>query len=384
MKHNPLDLIKSRFEKSKRSEQLELLRACASDNSEESHAALTAMAAVLSLVVEQVLPILDSSSIIFRDWKYNPDVDTVFPLELFVDAGLNTVRVWSQQTGGGLPTSEVRGVEGFKFSPYLLNSAASAKKKVIKNATVDFVALLINRMLQEILQGRELNAWGTIMAAAGGATTNNLPGGPLQTITATTPDIFQVHDFNRLKTAIARLHNSWVGGTPAPGSIGRRGLTDMFLSPEMMEQIRSWAYQPMNTRGVPNSDESTAVALPDAIRTAIWGNSNVPEIFGVKLHELNEFGVGQRYNTLFDTFYSAAGGTFDGATQEIILGLDLSVDAFIRPIASKEDLDIDTSPTFQVRVDDQFPTRQETVGWYGKQEEAYVVLDRKTSYGIIV
>lgn len=383
MTKDTLKIIESKFGQDGRKAQLEILRACASDNKNESFAAQEALAAVMALVVEQVLPILDSSAIVFRDWSYDPKDKPTFPIEQFVDAGINTVRVWTQQTSGGLATSEVRAAEEWPFSTYVINSAVSAKKKVIKHANINFVASIVNRMVQEILRDRELNAWNNILAAAGGATTNNLPGGPLQTIDATTADIFQVHDFNRLKTAVARLHNSWVGGTPA--TIGRRrGLTDMFLSPEMMEQIRSWSYQPMNTRGVPNSDESTAVALPDNIRNQIWGLGDVPNIFGVNLHELNEFGVGQTYNTLFDTYYSAAGGAFDGATQEVVLGIDLSVPAFIRPVATDDTVDIDTASTVQVKVDDQFLAREEKVGWYTKLEEGYVILDKKTFYSVIV
>jgi hypothetical protein len=360
-------------------ENIELFKLVASKDKAVSMEAQEALAKVIAPVIEQVLPLLASSKALYVDFPYDAESNPTLPLEMFDNDNINTVRVWAQQTAGGLATSEIKPVGEYKFDTYRLDSAVSAAKKVAKDGQVNILAKMVERMTQEILRNQELTAWNVLMKAAGEALDD---AGAAQTMLATTADVFQLDDFNRLKTKIARLHNAWNDGTPAV--IGRKGLTDLFVSPEMMEQVRSWAYQPMNTRGVPDSAESTVIPLPDAIRTEIYRNAGLPSIYGIVLHELNEFGVNKAYNTLFDTYYSAAGGTFATSTQEVLLGVDLSIDAFIRPIATTVLEDIDVASTVTTMVDDQWSNREEKFGFYTKLQEGRVVLDTKAFFSLIV
>jgi hypothetical protein len=368
--------MKLNFKPSK--EKIDLLKQAGSTNSEESLAAMEALAAAFGPVIEQVLPIYASSALIYQDWSFDPNGNPTIPLDMFEDDGINTVRVWSQQTRGGLATSEVKPKGDYKFDTYRLDSAASIAKRVAREGNVSYVSKALERMAQELLRNQELNAWNVLLSAMASALG---PDGNPQVMSATTAGVFQVDDFNRLLTKIDRLHESWVGGTPAT-TFGSKSMTDLFLSPELMEQIRAWAYNPMNTRGVPNSDESTAVPLPDAVRTEIYGKAGIASVFGVNLHKLNEFGVGQAYNTLFDNYYSGT-PSFNGSSQQIALALNLNSDAFIRPVATYH-TDIDVSSTVQTLVDDQFKARDEKVGWYTKLEEGRLVLDKKAMYTIIV
>lgn len=359
-------------------EKIDLLKQAGSTNKEESLAAMEALAAAFGPIIEQVLPIYASSALIYQDWNFDPNSNPTIPLDMFEDDGINTVRVWSQQTRGGLATSEIKPKGEYKFDTYRLDSAASIAKRVAREGNVSYVSKALERMAQEILRNQELNAWNVLMAAAGSALG---PDGNPQVMSSTTADVFQVDDFNRLFTKVDRLHTSWVDGTPAT-TFGSKGMTDMFLSPELMEQIRGWAYNPMNTRGVPDSTESTALGLPDSIRAEIYGKAGLPSVFGVNLHKLLEFGDAKAYNVLFDNYYSGT-PTFDSATQQIALALNLSMDSFIRPVASYH-TDVDVSSTVQTLVDDQFVARDEKVGWYTKLEEGRLVLDKKAIYAIIV
>ena len=373
-----MNKIKEYFKPTK--ETIEIFKAVASNDKTKSLQAQEAIASVIGPVIEQVLPILASSAQIFTDFRYDPATNPTLPLDMFEDAGINTVRIWSQATPGGAPSSEVKPVGDYKFDSYRLLSAVSAKKKTARDGQVDMLAKMVERMTQEILRDQELNRWAVLLKAAAEATLSN---GDSQLIAATAAGVLQLDDFNRLKTAITRLHDSWTGGTPA--TIGRKGLTDLYLSPEMMEQIRGFAYQPMNTRGVPDSAESTALGLPDAVRTEIYRSAGAPSIFGVTLHELLEFGVAKAYTVLFDTYYTGTSPTtFANATEELVLGLDLSVDAFIRPVASEVQDELDVASTVQTLVDDQWIARDEKFGFYTKIEEGAVVLDKKATYGLKV
>ena len=107
--------------------------------------------------------------------------------------------------------------------------------------------------------------------------------------------------------------------------------------------------------------------------------------------EINELGVGYKYNDLFAYFagsnsYPAfpstgTGTTFTSASEEIILGLDLvSSQSLIRPVA----VDAENGSEFRVTPDDQFLVRAGKVGFYGALEEGRLILDERVLTGCIV
>ena len=128
-----------------------------------------------------------------------------------------------------------------------------------------------------------------MLKALANATTNSTG----HVLSATTENVFQIHDMNRLLTLNKRINESFDNGTP--DTAYSNGVTDLFVSPEIMEQVRAFAYQPMNTRTGPgnaaNTDKGTAgIALPDNLREGIYRAAGLPEIYGVALNELLELG----------------------------------------------------------------------------------------------
>jgi hypothetical protein len=160
----------------------------------------------------------------------------------------------------------------------------------------------------------------------------------------------------------------------------------MFFSPEMMEQIRGFAFQPMNTRaGSLTTSGATSLALPDSIREEVFRNAGAAEIYGVTLHQMLEFGVSQPYNTLFanaimGSILGPAGGGFATGTDEVAVAVDLTREAVIRPVATNSE----TGGQVTVQVDDQFTKRSGKIGWFSKVEEGRVVLDSRVLTGIAV
>jgi len=246
-------------------------------------------------------------------------------------------------------------------------------KKFARKARLDVVSRTITKMLQEVLVKQERNQWSIALKALAEASTD----GSTHVIAATTSNLFQLDDLNRLFTKIRRINVSFDGGTPA--GFSSRGLTDLFVSPEIMEEVRSFAYEPMNTRAVPNTDESTAVPLPDSLRQQIYENAGASEIYGVMLHEVLEFGVNKVYNNLFDDFYSGT-PTFDGVNDEILIGVDKGREACIKLVATNAD----TGDTFVAEPDDQFLSRSEKIGWFGATSQGNVVVDSRALVGVIV
>ena len=359
-------------------EQVELVRAMGSKDAGDAREAQEAFAAFLGPVVQQVLLQAGSAGAIFSDAPFDEDDSPSFPLDLYYGESENHVTVWSQSIAGGLPSSHIAGMQELKIATYRLDSAVNWLKKYARRARLDVVSKAIERMAQEILIKQERNAWAVILKALGEAST----GGNAHTIAATTKDVLQVDDFNKLMTRIKRLNESFANGTPDVAY--SNGITDLYLSPEMMQQVRSWAYQPMNTRGVPDSNESTALALPDNVREGIYRQAGLQEIFGVNLVELNEFGVSKKYNTLFDAYdtgnISPDGGAFATAGEEILVGVDNSKGAFIRPVAQQHE----SGGQFVTFADDQWSVRSEKVGFYGFLEEGRVCIDSRAVVGIVV
>jgi hypothetical protein len=203
-----------------------------------------------------------------------------------------------------------------------------------------------------------------------------------------------IDDLNKLFTKMKRVNSSWSGGTPAGA---RKALTDLLVSPEVVEQIRSMAYNPVSTVGAAGAASAitdgaggAGIAATDAVRNSVFGQSGLTEFFGVAIMEVLELGVGKRFNDVFDTVAGTtdyldhssivASSPFAGATEEIIVGLDRSRDAMIRAIA----VDSETGSQFNLVADDQFSNRQQRIGYYGALEEGRMVLDNRALVGLIM
>lgn len=366
-----------RIEFKKDEEKVALLKAIASSNPQESLAAQTSLAAFVGPIVQSVIQTMAISTLIYRDFTYNFDTEPSIPLDLFDGNKEGLIDIWSSTVAGGLATNLIHGMSDFRFMTYDLNSAVSMLKKYARDARVDVIAKALERMAQELLIKQEYNAFNVLLSALANSQEN---AGKAHLLDATTGDVFQVDDLNRLLTLSKRLRSSWTGGTPAT-KVGS-GVTDILVSPEIVEQIRSFSYQPMNTRAVPNTDESTALGLPDAVRTRFFDSAGIPEIWGIGVHEVFELGVAKPYTALFDALYTAGSGEpgFDAAADDLVLGFDLSTDFAVRAISTAPD----SSSTVNVLVDDQFVNRSRKWGWYAEMTEGRIVTDVRSCVGLVV
>jgi hypothetical protein len=390
--------MKIQFEKNP--EQIELIRALASENKTVAMQAQEAFAAFISQVVLQVLMQASTATLLYRDIEFDEDDAPSIPLDLYYGQTEGTISVWSQTVGGGLPTNFVQGLQEMKVNTYRLDSSIAMEKRYVRRARLDVVAAGLERMANELLVKQERNAWAVVLKALADAqsTVSTVSGGssPQKHVIRTgTNNVFQVDDMNKLWTLVRRINAAYTGGTPS--NLQVRGLTDVFVSPEVKEQIRGFAYQPMNTRNATaNSNQYGVVALPDTVREEIFRSAGTNEIFGVTIHEMLELGLGRKYNNLFGAFangasYSSiadtslsAGSTtntanFDPTADQLIIGIDSTRNAFLRPVA------IQSESRGQVRVlpDDQYLARSSKVGFYSFVEEGRVVTDARAVVGLV-
>jgi hypothetical protein len=242
-------------------------------------------------------------------------------------------------------------------------------------------------MAQEVLLKQEKTSATMIMTALANASTNS----EQHVIRSAQANRFLLSDLNKLFTKAKRINTAWNGGTPADRR--GRGITDIMVSPEIVEEIRGLAYNPVNTKGGDGAAAGNAagIAGTDSMRDAVFNSAGIPEFYGVSIQEYNEMGAGQKWNTVFDTAagtttyadHYTAGGTaavFDGAAEEIIVGVDLSRESMIRAVAT----DSDSGEEFSLVADDQFATRQSKIGYYGSLEEGRMIIDDRVLLGLIV
>ena len=352
-------------------EQVELIKALGSKNRLVAAEASEAFAAFLGPVIQRVILQAGTASQIYTDAPFDENDSPSYPLDLYYQELNNGyVSVYSQTLAGGLPSAQdVSAIQEVKIATYRLDSAVSINKRYARQARLDIIAKLVERMSQEVLIKQERNAWAVILKALGEASTTPSGGAALKHyIAAGVAGQFKLDDLNKLMTRVKRINESWAGGTASdPYSTG---LTDLYVSPEIKEKIRAFAYNPLNTVGgirtVTSSGASeSAIALPDGMREEIYRNAGMQEIYGVNIIELIELGLDKKYNVLFDSYISETatlGGTaFSPGNYQILVGVDNTKGALIRAVSTSSE----TGSQFNVQPDDQFLQRTDKAGFYG-------------------
>jgi hypothetical protein len=365
-------------------EQVELIKAMASKNRDVAYEAQTALAEFIGPVLAEVVNTAPTVSNMFTSLQFNSDESPSIPLDLYHDiTDEDYIQVWSQSVPGGLPTNQVAPSQSeLKFTTYTLDSALSFDKRYASRSRLDVVSKTFTRMAQEILLKQEKTSATMIMTALAKAKTNSETENHV--IRSAQANRFLLSDLNKLFTLAKRINTSWTGGTPAERR--GRGITDLLVSPEIVEEIRGLAYNPINTKG-----ENTDIAGTDSMRDAIFNSAGIPEFYGISIQEYNEMGVGQKWNTTFDvaagdTTYDAhytsnsAASAFDASTEEILVGVDLSRESMIRAVAT----DSESGDELSLVSDDQFVTRQSKIGYYGSLEEGRMIIDDRVLLGLIV
>lgn len=364
-------------------EQIELIKAMGSKNPTVAREATEAVANFLGPVIKQVLKTAGTAAQIYKDIEYDEDADPSIPLDLFYQEGTGYVQVWSQQQAGGMPTSQVEGVKEVKFGSYRLDSAVSWNKKYARKSRLDVISKSIEKMIQEVLIKQERNGWAVILKALAEASTKTVNGGVLRHgIASATANVFGLDELNKLMIRIKRINESFSGNTPvAPYSYG---ITDLYVSPEIKGQVRAFTYNPVDT-----SANNTKQFLPEDLRLEIYRTAGLQSIYGVNLVELIELGNGQKYNTLFGNFVQAStfpgsnSGFWQTSADEILVGIDNTRGAFLRPLARQSE----SGGTFTVLPDGQFDmygSRVEKVGLYGFLEESRLCIDARAIVGVAV
>ena len=374
-------------------EQVELVKAMASKNRDVAYEAQVALAEFIGPVLAKVINQAPTLSNLFSNFSFSADESPSIPMDLYYDiTDEDYVTVWSQAVPGGLPTNTVTPIGGeMKFTTYRLDSAVDFDKRYAQRSRMDVVSKSFTRVAQEVLLKQERNSASLILGALSEASTK----GRNHVISSLNSGRLILDDFNALLTLGKRINTAWTGGTPE-GGIGGRGVTDLIVSPEIVQGLREMAYNPINTRGKVGTAAEAAIPATDSMREAIYSNGGIPEFYGISIMELQEMGKGQRFNKLYQALSSgqtngfgqghgtgsdrAGSGVFDDNDDELVIGLDKRVESMLRAVAT----DSETGSEFSLVADDQYTVRQSKIGYYGSLEEGRMILDNRALFGLVV
>jgi len=318
-------------------EQIALLRATASDNMDEAIAAQRALAAALTEPLRQGIFDEDNLGGIYERMVLAPGAQANFQLD-FVKPGeedINFTAVTLPKQGR-IPERHVEGdelwVPTFRISnsiDWSLRYARDARFDIVKRA-LDVYRMGFTRKINE-------DGWHTLLAAADarGLVVND--------------PVAQNGQFT--KELISKMLTAMTRNAGGNGQAGK--LTDVYLSMEAVEDIRAW-----------DITEVDMFTRKEILQNA---GTNLLNIYGVTLHPMTEYGVGQEYQLYLTGILGRAVGAVDPGDAEFAVGLDLSTnDSFVQPI--RQELQTFEDPALH---------RQQRAGFYGWLEHGYAVLDNR-------
>ena len=370
-------------------EQIELIQAMGSKNRDTAYEAQVALAEFIGPVINEVINQAPTVSNLFTPLQFNADDNPSIPLDIYYDVSdEDYINVYSTHAPGGLPQNQVTPTHSeMKIATYKLDTAISFDKKYASRSRLDVVSKTFTRAAQEILLKQERTSANLMLGALSSASTV-IDGTTYQhLVTSAQAGRFLLDDLNTMLTRAKRIRPSWAGGTPAAGNAG---LTDILVSPEVVGDLREMAYNPINTRegdGTAASAANVGVSAPDSVRAAMYTSAGIPEFYGVNVMELHELGASRKFTKIFgalsptsDNNPNTANSNTFASTDDLVIGIDRSRDAFVKAIA----VDGETGSEFNLVADDQYSIRQAKVGWFGSIEEGRTILDDRAIVGIDV
>ena len=360
-------------------EQVELVKAMASRNRDVAYEAQAALAEFMSPVLAEVVNQAPTLSNLFSSFSFNADSNPSLPLDLYYDVTADDyIKVYSTTVPGGLPTNQVLPTASeLKFTTYRLDSAVSFDRRYAAQSRLDVVGKSFTRVAQEVLLKQESTSANLVLGSLADAETNGQAHVKDQE-NATLG--FTLADFNSLITLAKRINTAWTGGTPE-GAI--KGISDLLVSPETMEDLRAMAYNPVNTNAGVTVNPGGVIAAPESYRSSVFTNGGSPELYGIGLMELNELGPNRKFCRLFEQFQASSSATSPvgfTSTDDLVVGIDRSRESLIRAVAT----DAESGAEFSLSADDQYSVRQQKIGYYGSLEEGRMVIDNRVLTGVVV
>jgi len=279
------------------------LKASGSLNPDESMKAMAEIAKALELPLRQ--GILDGNILgnIFETISLADGVSPEFPLDFLSPGTEKDFVAYTIPNHGYIPQRNIEG-DYVMIPMYEIGNAIDWLLKYARDARWDIVGRAMEVFRAGFTKKMNDDGWHTLLAAAVD-----------RNIVVLDSDAAAGQFTKRLVSLMKTVMRRNGGGNTT--SVTRGKLTDLYVSPEAMEDVRNW-----------NVDQ-----IDEVTRREIFvadGDNAINRIFGVNLHDLDELGEGQEYQLYASTDLSV---TLPGSDVELVVGLDLSKrDSFVMPV----------------------------------------------------
>ena len=235
-----------------------------------------------------------------EDFTTNPNV--MYPLDLLTPGQEKEYYAFTIPNHGHLPQRKVSS-DYLMVPTYRIGNVIDADLRYIEDANWPVISRMIEVMEAGVVKKMNDDGWSVLISA--GIDRNILTIDPNASAGQFTP---------RLVSLMKNFMRRNGGGNST--TLGRAKLTDLYVSPEALDDIRAW-----------NLDQ-----VADSVRANIYysaddGNETM-RVYNVDLHDLDELGEGQEYQQ----YFASNGGTMGAGDTEIVVGLDLQrQDSFVMP-----------------------------------------------------
>ena len=317
---------------------IELIKRSGSADKTEALNAQHELAIALELPLRKGVLVGDILDNIFQRLPMEPGVSVEFPLDLLSPGEENEHVAYTNPGHGRIPERAVEG-DYVMVPTYTVASSIDYLLRYAREARWDVVGRAMQVLEAGFVKKINDDGWHTLLAA-----------GVDRNILVYDADASAGQFTKRLVSLLKSVMRRNAGGNT--GSLNRGRLTDLWLSPEALEDIRNW--------GLDQVDELTR----REIYMAGDNDGVITRVFGVNLHDIDELGEGQEYQVFFT---DQLAGTLQSSDNELVVGLDLSSnDSFIMPM--KQEVQI---------FEDEALHRHQRAGFYGWAELGFAVLDNR-------
>jgi len=317
---------------------IDLLIKSNSNNKAEAYIAMEQIAKAIELPLRKGMLVGDITNGIFTKMTFEPGSSTEFPLDLLAPGEEIDFVAYTNPGHGRIPERAVEG-DYVSVPTYMIANAIDWLLRYAREARWDIVARATSVLEAGFVKKINDDAWHTLLSA-----------GVDRNILVYDADAAAGQFTKRLVSIMKSVMRRNAGGNSA--SLNRGKLTNMFLSPEALEDIRNW--------GVDQVDDTTRREIHLSS-----DDGSITRLFGVNLEALDELGENQEYQRYFT---GTLGGSLGPSSDvELVIGLDLSTnDSFVMPVKQEVTLYVD-----------EMMHRQGRAGLYGTAELGLAVLDNR-------
>ena len=317
-------------------EMKQLLRKSGSPNRGVALASQAELAKALEIPLRQGVMSGDILEGIFEAIDLEPGATPEFPLDWLAPGTEKDHVAYTIPNQGRIPERHVEG--DFVMVPtFDVGSSVDWHLKYARDARWDIVSRAMQVLESSFTKKMNDDGWHTLLAA--GVDRNIVVFDSDANVSQFTKRLVSL-----MKTTMRR--NS--GGNST--SINRGQLTDLYMSPENIEDMRDW--------GVDIVDEITRREI------FVAEDGTLNRVFSVNLRGLDELGEDQEYQNFFTSELAASLASGD---VELVVGLDLSADdSFVMPVRAQLQI-----------FEDEMLHRQRRAGLYGWMEHGFGVLDNR-------